>query len=670
MGATVAPPRPHLSRRELYLIIGALMIGLLLAALDQTIVSTALPTIVGDLGGLEHLSWVVTAYLLASTAATPLWGKLGDLYGRKRFFQAAIVIFLAGSVLAGLAQTMGMLIAFRAIQGLGGGGLIVGAQSIIGDVVSPRDRGRYQGLFGAVFGVSSVLGPLIGGLFVDHLSWRWVFYVNLPIGAIALAVTAVVLPAVGGGAKRVIDYLGTALVAAAATGLVLVTTLGGTSYDWDSPFIIVLALVSLGLVAAFLAAERRAVEPVIPLGLFRNRTFAAASAIGFVVGFAMFGAITFLPLFLQVVKGVDPTGSGVRLLPLMGGLLLTSIGSGQIIARWGRYKVFPVVGTALVTVGLLLLSRLNVTTSGWGIAGAMFVFGAGLGCVMQVLVIAVQSSVDYRNLGTATSSATFFRSIGGSFGTAIFGAIFSNVLVGNLRDRLAGVRVPAGLSGSSVSPDQLAGLPAAVRSGYIQGYADSLHTVFLVATPFALFAFLLTWLLPEIELRRTTGALDQGDAFAMPADRTSLQEVERAVSVLAAREERPAMYRRLAARAELDLEPRETWLLYRFDDHPDCTVAELARRLGVDAGRLDEPAAALAGRGLLAGDGTLAVAPAGREAMGRLTAARRDGLADLLAGWSPEEHPELAARLQELAHELLADDVRVLGAAEPAPAPA
>jgi len=445
--ATATPegsgPRPVAGRR-LWLIIGSLLLGMLLAALDQTIVSTALPTIVGDLGGLNHLSWVVTSYLLASTAATPLWGKLGDLYGRKVFFQAAIVIFLIGSILSGISQSMTELILFRAVQGIGGGGLMVGAQSIIGDVIPPRDRGRYQGVFGAVFGVTSVVGPLIGGLFVDNLSWRWVFYVNLPFGAVALAVVAAVLPRSGQRVKRVIDYLGTALVAAAATGLVLVTSLGGTTYAWGSPFIVGLAALSVVLVILFVLVERRAVEPVIPMSLFRNRVFSAASIVGFVVGFAMFGAITYLPLFLQVVKGVDPTSSGVRLLPMMAGLLLTSIGSGFLISRFGRYKIFPVAGTAVTAVGLFLFSRLDQNSGTVVISLSMFVFGVGLGGVMQVLVIAVQSAVDYKDLGTATSSATFFRQIGGSFGTAVFGAIFANLLTGNLTTQLGGVKLPAG----------------------------------------------------------------------------------------------------------------------------------------------------------------------------------------------------------------------------------
>ncbi len=428
---------------------------MLLAALDQTIVSTALPTIVGDLGGASHLSWVVTAYLLASTASTPLWGKLGDLYGRKLFFQAAIVIFLFGSVLSGISSSMTELIAFRAIQGIGGGGLMIGAQTIIGDVVSPRDRGRYQGIFGAVFGVTSVIGPLIGGVLVDDLSWHWIFYINLPLGAIALAVTAAVLPGTLTRVHHVIDYLGAALVAAAAASLVLLTSLGGTTYAWGSAPIIALGIAGVVLIVVFVMVERRAAEPVLPLHLFSNRVFSVSSAVGFVVGFAMFGAITFLPLFLQIVKGVSPTLSGLRILPMMAGLLLTSIGTGQLISRLGRYKVFPILGTAIMTVGLLLLSRMGVTTGTLLSSVYMFVLGIGVGSVLQVLVITVQNAVSYQDLGAGTSGVTFFRSMGGSFGTAVFGAIFANLLVGNLKHYLQGVKLPAGLSGASVSPAAL-----------------------------------------------------------------------------------------------------------------------------------------------------------------------------------------------------------------------
>ena len=488
--------------RQLWLVLIAVMLAGLLAALDQTIVATALPTIVGDLGGASHLSWVVTAYLLGSTSSTPLWGKLGDMYGRKRFFLAAIVIFLVGSALSGLSTSMGELIAFRAIQGIGGGGLIIGAQTIIGDVVAPADRGRYQGIFGAVFGVASVLGPLLGGVLVDNASWRWVFYINLPIGIIALLATSAFLPARQQRVSHVIDYLGAILIALAATSLVMMTSLGGTTYAWGSAPIVILGVAGVLLLVAFVAVERRAKEPVLPPRLFRNRVFSISSTMAFVVGFAMFGSITFLPLYLQVVDGVSPTLSGVRLLPMVGGLLLTSIGSGQIISRTGRYKVFPILGTALMALGLYLLSRLGPHTSEATSSLYMLVFGLGLGCVMQVLVIAVQNAVGYQDLGSATSGVTFARSMGGSFGTALFGSVFSHSLTGNLHRYLGGVRFPSGVSSSSVNPHLLSRLPPSIHTGFIDAYAASLHTVFRSAIPLGIFAFVLSWLLPRSSCAR------------------------------------------------------------------------------------------------------------------------------------------------------------------------
>jgi EmrB/QacA subfamily drug resistance transporter len=498
---------PILSQRRVLLVIGSLMLGMLLAALDQTIVATALPTIAGDLHGLSHLSWVVTGYLLTATVSTPLWGKLGDMYGRKIFFQAAIVIFLVGSALSGLSSSMIELIVFRAVQGLGAGGLMVGAQAIIGDVVPPRDRGKYQGIFGAVFGLSSVAGPLLGGFFVQNLSWHWIFYVNLPVGAVALVVTTGALPSALRRVQHVIDYIGAVVLAGGVTCLVLLTTLGGTTYPWGSAPIVILAVLGGLLLGGFVLVERHAAEPILPLHLFRNRVFSASSAIGFIVGFAMFGAITYLPTYLQVVRGASPTGSGLELLPLMAGLLVTSIGSGVLISRWGRYKIFPIVGTAVMSVGLFLFSLLGVATSTLTISIFMVVLGLGLGCVMQVLVIAVQNAVPHSELGVATSGATFFRSIGGSFGTAIFGAIFANVLTGNLTRYLAGTRLPAGFIGAAgASPAALAKLPPAVHSGYIQAVTASLHPVFLWAVPFAILAFAITWLLKEVPLRRTVRA--------------------------------------------------------------------------------------------------------------------------------------------------------------------
>lgn len=518
------PPTPatqKLPARRVLVILIALILGMMLAALDQTIVATALPTIVGKLGGAEHISWIITAYILASTVSTPLWGKLGDLYGRKMFFQASITIFLIGSAMSGAATSMLWLIISRAIQGLGGGGLIVGAQAIVGDVVSPRERGKYQGLFGAVFAVTTVIGPLIGGVLTEHASWRWVFYVNLPVGVIALVAAAIVLPGNLSKVRHSVDYAGTVLLALGVTALVLLTSLGGTSYPWNSWQTYLFGACAVVFLAAWAMVERRAAEPILPLRLFKNRVFSATSAIGFVVGFGMFGAITYLPVFLQVAKGASPTGSGMQLLPVMAGVLVTSIGTGFLISRWGRYKIFPVLGTAVMTIGLYLLSTVHADTPDGRMYLYMVIFGIGLGGVMQVLVIAVQNAVKYTDLGVATAGATFFRSIGGSFGTAVFGAIFANVLGGRLATALHGVPVPPGLEGS-VDPTALAALPTPVRGAIVDAYSSTIGTVFLWATPVAAVAFLLTWLLPEIRLRHTVGDDANHDrtvvSVAAPAD--------------------------------------------------------------------------------------------------------------------------------------------------------
>jgi EmrB/QacA subfamily drug resistance transporter len=485
------------------LIIGALMLALLLAALDQTIVATALPTIVADLHGATHLSWVVTSYLLATTASTPLWGKLGDQYGRKFFFQLSIVIFLIGSILSGLSSSMIELIAFRGLQGLGGGGLFVGTQAIIGDVVPPRERGRYQGLFGAVFGAASVIGPLLGGLFVDQLSWRWIFYINVPVGAIALAVIAANVPSTLTRVHHVIDYLGALLIALAATSFVLLTSLGGTTYAWDSTPIYLFGIFGAVLAIAWVVAERFAKEPVLPLHLFSNRTFAVSSGMSFIVGFAMFGGIVFLPLFLQDVRGLTPTISGLRLLPLMVGLVATSLVSGIAITRTGRYRAFPILGSVLVALGLFMLSFVHIATSTLILSLDMVVLGLGIGMLLQVLVLVAQNAVPYGELGVATSGITFFRTIGAAFGTAIFGAIFTNLLDAKLRPVLRGTKLPKGVTPSGLTPKILKALPAATRTPILHSYASSLDTVFLIAVPVAGLAFLLSWALPWVRLRDT-----------------------------------------------------------------------------------------------------------------------------------------------------------------------
>ncbi|MFE6053539.1 MDR family MFS transporter [Kitasatospora sp. NPDC056446] len=654
------PGPPTAAVPNLWLTIGALLLAMLLAALDQTIVSTALPTIVSDLGGLDHLSWVVTAYMLAATAATPLWGKLGDMYGRKRFFQASIVIFLLGSVLCGIAQGMGELIAFRALQGLGGGGLMVLSQAIVGDLVPPRDRGRYQGLFGAVFGVTSVLGPLLGGLFVDHLSWRWVFYINLPIGIAALLVIAAVLHSREVRREHRIDYPGTVLIAAVATCLVLMTSLGGTTWAWNSWQIVGLGVLGLVLLLVFVLVERAAVEPVLPLRLFRSRTFSLVAVISFVIGFAMFGALTYLPTFLQVVMRVSPTMSGIHMLPMVLGMLLTSIGSGQIVARTGHYRVFPIAGTAVTTVGLLLLSRLDEHTGTAEMSAYFLVFGLGLGLVMQVLVLIVQNSVGYEDLGVATAGATFFRSIGASFGVSIFGTIFASGLKDRLADALAGVPLPPGFRPEAIAADPrvVPRLPAAVQAGVYHAYAESITRVFLYAVPVAVVAFVLSLFLREQKLRSTVTAPDLSESIGLnPVERTSLDEIARALSVLGTREARRDLFRRITATAGLDLLPASSWLLLQMHQHGSVEPAELAERRIVPVAVVEEAVREVEGRGLAARTGglPLRLTEPGEAVALRLVAARRTQLADLLGDWDERQYTDLAELLTRLSSTLCAD---------------
>ncbi|MEU1196795.1 MFS transporter [Streptomyces sp. NPDC005813] len=634
---------------------------MLLAAVDQTIVSTALPTIVSDLGGLEHLSWVVTAYLLASTAATPLWGKLGDQYGRKKLFQTAIVIFLIGSALCGMAQNMGELIGFRALQGLGGGGLMVLSMAIVGDLVPPRERGKYQGLFGAVFGATSVLGPLLGGLLTEHLSWRWVFYVNLPVGVVALVVIAVVLHIPVKSARHVIDYLGTFLIAAVATCLVLVASLGGTTWSWSSPQIIGLAVLGVALAFLFVAVERRAAEPVLPLKLFGIHTFTLSAVISFIVGFAMFGAMTYLPTFLQVVQGVSPTWSGVHMLPMVFGLLLSSTFSGQVVSRTGRWKVFPVAGTAVTTIGLLLLHQMDENSGTGEMSAYFFVFGLGLGLVMQVLVLIVQNAVSYEDLGVATSGATFFRSIGASFGVAIFGTVFANRLGDNLVVALSGQELPPGLTPDALKADPkgIAELPSALRQPVLHAFASSITDVFLYAAPVALLGFVLAWFLREDRLRGSVTAPDVTETLASnPVERSSYDEVCRALSVLGTREGRREIYEKITARAGYDLLPAASWLLLRIKKYGWAEPADLAERSSVPLHVVLAAARQVEERRLALREGLdLVLTEEGREAAERLAKAREESLAELLGDWwGPDRPTDLARLVEELNAEMCGSD--------------
>jgi EmrB/QacA subfamily drug resistance transporter len=629
-------------------IFGALVLVMLLASLDQTIVSTALPTIVGELGGLAHLTWVVTSYLLATTVVGPLYAKLGDLHGRKRVLEVAVVLFLVGSALCGLSRGMGQLIAFRALQGLGGGGLMVTTTAIIGDIVPPRERGRYQGIFGAVAAVSTLVGPLAGGFFVEHLSWRWIFYVNLPVGVVALAVVAITFhfPRAARRHRR-IDYAGAGLLAAALSAVVLLTT--HAAVPWQSPATMALLVVGVATLVGFIVVEQRTREPLLPLSLFREPVFVTACVVGFVVGLTMFGAVTYLPLYLQVVRGARPAGSGLQLAPLMGGMLVTSVLSGRLISRYGRYKPFPIAGTAIATAALALISRVDATTPLRVITLQMLMLGLGLGMVMQIMVLAVQNAVSYENLGVATSGATLFRFMGGAVGLSIFGALFAHELRAHLPPA-------ATIAIGSLSPAAVAALPAGLRAAFLAAFVHALRVVFTSAAATALVAFLASLFLPARPLRQTVAPAGLDDGLAQPRGGESIDELERALDRLSRRENRWGVYQRLATRAGLPLLPPEIWLLARVGERAPTTVAALVAELHLDpaeARRLLER--------LLAGDLVAMAGEAvtlrseGRRALDRLVAARREGLAQVLGAWAPEKHAEVRQLLDRLAAALTSE---------------
>ncbi|MFG2876617.1 MDR family MFS transporter [Streptomyces sp. NPDC048337] len=668
--AAVAAP-PVLDRRRRNVVFGTIMLGVLLAALDQTIVGTALPTIVADLGGADHMSWVVTSYLLAETVATVLVGKFGDLFGRKLIFQVSAIVFITGSFLCGLASNMSLLILWRGVQGIGAGGLMVTSMALIADVVPLRERGKYQGAIGAVFGVATVIGPLLGGLFTDHLSWRWAFYVNVPIAVLVVAAAARTIPSVRAAGRPRIDYLGIALVAAGSSALILATSWGGNEYAWGSGTIIGLFAGGAVALALFCVAETRAAEPMLPMRLFRNPVFTVCSVLSFVVGFAMLGAMTFLPTYLQYVDGDSATVSGVRTLPLVIGLLIASVFSGNVTSKTGRYRIFPIVGCAVMGVGLYLLSRMGPGTGAWLESSYMFVLGAGIGLCMQVLTIAVQNTVDYADLGTATSGVTFFRTLGSSFGTAVFGTIYANSLGPELKAGVAeAARAtgtdPARLGAAAQSPQGVHALDPAEAGPVIDAYAQALHTVFLWTVPVAVVGFVVALFLKQVHLRDTAraGSTDMGDGFASPATASgdSAKLLELAVGKLV-RTMGPEQARAIVDASDTRLDMAGAWAVMQVD-LLTRTVGHAS--LGLIANRRSLPPEVLlpvfdrmVDEGYLTREGNfLAHTPAGEREAAVISHAWADWLGDRLEkDRGRPRSAELRVAADAIAKRLLAEDL-------------
>lgn len=634
-------------------------VGMLLAALDQTIVGTALPTIVGDLGGATHISWVVTAYLLAETVATALAGKLGDLFGRKLLFQICVAVFIIASIFCGLAQTMQWLIVARGAQGLGAGGMMVTSMALIADYIPLRSRGKYQGALGAVFGVVTVIGPLLGGLFTDHLTWRWAFYVNLPVGIALMIFCHFAMPSLKPTSRPVIDYLGIGVIAAASTCLILMTSWGGVEYPWSSPVIIGLGVAGVALLALFVLVELRATEPMLPMRLFRSQVFTLCGALSFIVGFAMFGALTFLPTFMQYVEGVSATASGLRLLPMVFGMIITAIGSGTIVGHTGRYKIFPILGGLLSAVGMWLLSRMDAATPLWQSALYLFVLGLGLGLGMQVLTIVVQNTVAYHDLGVATSGVTFLRTLGSSFGVALFGTVYSN----NLSEQLRRAPVPPDLDPRLLeSPKGVHALPSPLRELVINGYADALQGVFAAAIPVGLLAMLIALFLKQVPLRDTAraAATDLGEGFSVPEGDNREDLLQRAISNVWQRKGLTQGAQVLRS-AGLSIDPANAWCLSRVallgEDRGQTRLRAVAALYNVPASVLRPAFARCIRDGYLQEvGGELSMTPRGVAEFDRIAAAWRDWLEGELSGWEHIGDDEFDRAVEHAARRLLSEN--------------
>ncbi|MFF5932786.1 MDR family MFS transporter [Streptomyces sp. NPDC012508] len=673
--AAPAPPAaepPVLDSRRRNIVFGTIMLGVLLAALDQTIVGTALPTIVSDLGGAAHMSWVVTSYLLAETVATVLVGKFGDLFGRKVIFQISAIVFITGSFLCGLATNMTLLIVWRGLQGIGAGGLMVTSMALIADVIPLRDRGKYQGAIGAVFGVSTVIGPLLGGLFTDHLTWRWAFYVNVPIAILVVIAAARTIPSVRSASKPIIDYAGIALVAAGSSALILATSWGGNEYAWGSGVIIGLFAGGLIALALFCWVETRAAEPMLPMRLFANPVFTVCSVLSFIVGFAMLGSLTFLPSYLQYVDGDSATVSGIRTLPMVLGLLIASIYSGNVVSKTGRYRIFPIVGCLVMGVGLFLLSLMDTGTSAWLESLYMFVLGVGIGLCMQVLTIAVQNTVEYADLGTATSGVTFFRTLGSSFGTAVFGTIYANSLKPNLARgveeaaAIAGPTTdPSAIAAAAQSPDGVHGLPDDVAAPIVQAYADTLHTVFLWTVPVAAIGFVVALFLKQVKLRDTAraSAPDMGEGFGSPTTAgDSAKLLELTVGRILQKTDLETA-RRIVSESDTRLDTAGAWAVMQVELFTR-TVGHASLGL-ISAGRRVPPEVLLpvfdrmVDEGFLTRDGSLlSHTPAGRREAEVITHAWGDWLSDRVERETGRPSgPELRAATDAITKKLIAEDL-------------